>query len=224
MQTASTFGTSISSTPWSTIQSAQPRQNRRRILHMLERVIHRHDVEAAGRECRILHEARGDRHPERLPRMARVLFVGFETGGVEAERPQHVNHLAAAGAGVENTIAALYIRCERAIAIQRAAARPGDMAHRRRGVPLVIEPVFTRVITPHFFFRLASDSTTRGRTCGKSSCAAGARRDRDRRSPRHRTRRRDCRGSGTQSRLETRTNCGSSDPSRKFFGLRSNIC
>ena len=58
---------------------AQSRQNRRRILHMLERVIHRHDVEAAGRECRILHEASRDRNAERLARMARVLFVGFET-------------------------------------------------------------------------------------------------------------------------------------------------
>ena len=119
---------------------------------MLQRVIHRHDVEAAGRECRVLHEAGGHRNPERLPRMARVLFVGFEAGGVEAELPQHVDHLAAAGAGVENAIAALHIRCERAIAIQRAAARPRDMAHRRRGVSLVIEPVFARIVTPHLFF------------------------------------------------------------------------
>ena len=113
--------------------ASQPRQNRRRILHVLERVIHRDDVEAAGRKGGVLHEAGRDRHPERLARVARVLFVGFEARRVEAELPQHVDHLAAAGAGVENAIAALQIRRERAIAIQRAAARPRDVAQRRRG-------------------------------------------------------------------------------------------
>ena len=119
---------------------------------MLERVIHRHDVEAAGRERGILHEAGRDRHAERLARVARVLFVGLEARRVEAELPQHVDHLAAAGAGVENAIAALQIRCERAIAIQRAAARPGDVAQRRRRVPLVVEPVLARIVTPHLVF------------------------------------------------------------------------
>ena len=223
MQTASTLGTSISSTPGRP-SSPQPRQNRGRILHMLERVIHRHDVEAAGRECRILHEAGRDGNPERLARMARVLLVGFETA-------RHRSRASAARRPPRRRRRRRREYDRRAL--YKVRARDSDSARRgptwRYGASTAWSAPCSRAgirsnSNAALLLPMASDSTTRGRICGKSSCAAGARRDRDRRSPRHRTRRRDCRGPGTQSRLETRTNCGSSDPSRKFFGLRSNIC
>ena len=131
--------------------AAQARQNRRRILHVLQRVIHRHGIEAAGRKRRVLDKACRDRNPKRLACVARVVFVRLQAGGVEAELPQHVDHLATARAGVEHAAAAGDMTHERAMTIQRAAAGPGDMTHRRRGVPLVIEPVLAGVVTSHLF-------------------------------------------------------------------------
>src|SRR5687768_9936739 len=100
--------------------------------------------------------------------MARVLLVGFETEAIKAEGPQHVDHLTTAGAGVENTVARPYVRRERAMTIQRAAARPGDMTQRRRGVPLVIETVLARIVTAHFVFgrpRIRPHKTTLAANC-----------------------------------------------------------
>ena len=78
--------------------------------------------------------------------------IRFEARRVEAERAQHVHDLSAAGARVENASATLQIRCERPIAIQRAASGPGNVPHRWRRLSLVVEPVFGRVIAADLLF------------------------------------------------------------------------
>ena len=223
MHTASTFGTSISSTPPSTIQ---PR-SRERIDEGSSTCSSAWYIvmtsKLAGRKRGVLNEAGRDRHAKHFARVARVLLIGFEPGRVEAERAQHVHHFSAAGARIENAVAALQIRCA---ATDSDSARPARTA-RYGAATASLAPCSRAGIRSSNSgappLRPAAGSTRRARTCGRSSSAADGRRDRECRALRRRSSRRDCRGSGTQSRLETSTNCGSSEPSRKFLGFRSNI-
>ena len=84
---------------------------------MLERVIHRHHVEAAARVRRILNESGLNRNAEQFARMARVVFVGLDPHRGEPEFPKYVDDLAASRSCVEDAIPILYIRGERTIAV-----------------------------------------------------------------------------------------------------------
>ena len=191
---------------------------------MLQRVVHGHDVETGGRKRRVLNEPRRDGHAKHLAGVAR--------GTVDPVRGQ--THRSRASAARTQPLRRRRPRreCERR-SLYRVRATDSDSARPARTGQRVasmasIAPCSRAGIRSSNSgarpLRLAAGSTRRARTCGRPSSAADARLDRECRAPRHRSSRRDCRGLDTQSRLETSTNRGSSDPSRKFLGFRSNIC
>ncbi len=123
--------------------ASQRRQDADRILHVLQRVIHRDRVEAAGWKRAVLNEAGGHGYAKRLTRVARISLVRLEAHRVEAGLAQHVNDFTTAGTGIQHSIARLQKRREVTIAIQRAPAGACDVAQRRRGAAFVVEPIRT---------------------------------------------------------------------------------
>ena len=161
--------------------TAKARQNRGRIFHVLERVIHRHHVEAARGERRHPERSRS-RRARRAPR-ARVARTARPARG-PTRRIR-----AAAARTPPRRLRRRHRECDRR-ALDTARARDSDSARRGRtarygaatawSAPCSRAGIRSNSSAAPRLLR-ASDSTTRARTHGRSSCAAGARRDRDRR-------------------------------------------